>query len=61
MSEWICVKERLPKAEDANPHESVLAINKDEGFAKSWWYDIVVRYPQEFTHWMPLPEPPKEG
>lgn len=58
-SSWISVADRLPTAEDANPNESVLAILKEDGFAKSWWYDIVVRHPKEFTHWMPLPEPPE--
>ena len=56
---WISCAERLPTAEDANPNESVLAINKDDGFGRSWIWDIVVRYPQEFTHWMPIPKPPK--
>ena len=57
---WIPVTERLPTDADANPYESVLAIHKDDGFAKSWCWDLVVRYTSEFTHWMPLPEPPKE-
>ena len=60
-SKWISVKERLPERKDANPYESVLAIHKDDGFARSWIFDVVAEYSQEFTHWMPLPEPPKEG
>ena len=58
-SKWIPVTERLPKREDANLYESVLAINKEDGVPRSWIWDIVVDYPKEFTHWMPLPEPPK--
>jgi hypothetical protein len=56
---WISVKDRLPVEADANPYESILAIEKDDGFARAWCWDIVVRYPNEFTHWMPLPEPPE--
>ena len=56
---WISCAERLPTKADANPYDSVIAIQKDDGFARSWIWDIVERYPQEFTHWMPLPQPPK--
>lgn len=56
---WISIEERLPSAQDANPNGSVLAILKEEGFAKSWWHEIVARYPKEFTYWMPMPKPPK--
>ena len=59
-SKWISVEDRLPTEEDANPNESVFAIEKHDGFARSWCWDVVERYPQEFTHWMPLPEPPGE-
>lgn len=57
---WISVEERLPTEADANPYESVLAIAKDDGFARSWVWDLVERYPNWFTHWMPLPKPPTE-
>ena len=57
---WISVEERLPTRADANPNESVLAIAKDDGFARAWIWDIVERYYGEFTYWMPLPEEPKE-
>ena len=56
---WISVVERLPTRADANPNESVLAIAKDDGFARAWIWDIVGRYYGEFTYWMPLPEPPE--
>lgn len=58
--DWIPVEERLPTREDANESESILAIQKDEGYVGRWLWDIVARYPTEFTCWMPLPEPPKE-
>lgn len=61
VQNWIPVTERLPKREDANLYESVLAINKEDGVPRSWIWDIVVDYPKEFTHWMPLPPAPKEN
>lgn len=57
---WIPVTERLPTREDANETESILAIHKDDGFVGRWIWDIVARFHTEFTHWMALPEPPKE-
>lgn len=59
VQEWISVKDRLPTREDANETESILAINKDEKYVGRWLWDIVARWPDEFTNWMPLPEPPK--
>ena len=56
---WIPVTERLPKREDANLYESVLAINKEDGVSRSWIWDVVADYHEKFTHWMPLPEAPK--
>lgn len=61
VQQWIPVTERLPTREDANETESILAIHKADGYVGRWIWDIVVRYPKEFTHWMPLPQLPKEG
>ena len=58
MSEWISVKDRLPK-----PFESVLVfrdgkISIDYSEENGWFaYDFNGK---RVTHWMPLPEPPKE-
>ena len=35
VQKWIPVTERLPKREDANLYESVLAINKEDGVPKA--------------------------
>ena len=59
VQEWISVKDRLPTREDANETESILAINKDERYVGRWVWDIVARWPTEFTYWMPMPQPPK--
>ena len=54
--QWISVKDRLP---DETKDEYVLAVCDYHGkikveTRKMWHIDSVV------THWMPLPEPPKE-
>ena len=69
MSEWISVKDRLPK-----PDESIMlcAFGKSvgegtyqghDGYHNVWkMYAVCGTYwDDEITHWMPLPEPPKEG
>ena len=57
-SDWISVKDKMPPEDEA-----VLAWNK-EGFpmidvwsGKMWGYAWTV---DEISHWMPLPNPPKE-
>lgn len=59
VQRWIPVTERLPKREDANLYESVLAINKEDGVPRSWLWDVVADYHEKFTRWMPMPEAPK--
>lgn len=74
MNEWISVQDRLPAKDD---HTEYLITDGEHCFvgsyrhkAKAWdshilgwiqmqsggkWVDV------EITHWMPLPEPPKES
>lgn len=68
MSEWISVKERLPKT----PGEYLVAyhpcywdnvlpeirVGTDSFRGRTTW--AKKKY-QRVTHWMPLPEPPEEG
>ena len=61
MSEWISVKDRLPEYGDGN----VLIAYKQGGiYIDSWdeeyeeWDDAGID--DDITHWMPLPEPPKD-
>ena len=59
MGEWICVKDRLPEAAGwylvfYNGSEMQVAFFK----GKKWPFD---NHYHKVTHWMPLPEPPKEG
>ena len=59
---WIPLKERLPSNGDF-----VLVADSRENyvncfmFDRGWWYSEGYRISmEEVTHWMPLPEPPKE-
>ena len=63
VTEWISVKDRLP-----NVGQIVLAFGKRsattgmfQGVNKRnelwWWKEHTIKY---VSHWMPLPEPPKE-
>ena len=55
---WIPVSERLPIEEDAIDGGFVLA-NTEEKVIIALWSDVC-RFNEFVTHWMPLPEPPKE-
>lgn len=61
VQQWISVEDRLPKPEE-NPVLAVFygVVNP------AWCYGSKWELPSHFitddvTHWMPLPEPPKEG
>lgn len=65
--EWISVKDRMPE-----PNTQVLGWYKDNPFSKfcpevvswngnGWVFVYGRRYVTAVTHWMPLPEPPKEN
>ena len=70
---WISVEERLPSG--ANGMDfcvNVVVYTQDKQVTTGWcngeiWYllnwdnDFISKHPSEYvTHWMPLPEPPKE-
>lgn len=60
MAEWIDVNERLP-----NDDERVLTFSKSlsystlGGIAVQWGW-CCKKKSTDISHWMPLPEPPKE-
>ena len=65
---WISVKERIPEATDVYLVNAVHRYNKNDGYRSpqirlyfkddNEWQGLPDLY--EVTHWMPLPEPPKE-
>ena len=66
VQEWIPVKDRMPEAGGY-----VVCIAKRNPFSRfmpmvarieknGWANPITEQYISEVTHWMPLPEPPKE-
>ena len=67
-SKWISVEDRLPKLEKHKISKVVLAWSQEHGRCFTFrydngngerWFSGEVEQP-DFTHWMPLPEPPKE-
>ena len=59
VQKWIPVSERLPTEEDADEKGRVYAISEG-AYPRMWQWKMVDRYPECFTHWYKLPEPPKE-
>lgn len=67
-SEWVSVKDRLPEvgeynvAADTDYGKKVTAceLNKDGNWIHDGEETFCHSYYFEVTHWMPLPEPPKE-
>lgn len=68
MSDWISVEERLPKVGDK------VLLYEHDGFLRNICVDLITDYANAclmrdeydarwdaVTHWMPLPEPPKDG
>jgi hypothetical protein len=66
MSEWVSVEDRLPCS-----GEWVLWLDSDKTMGQCPPFhhidkinkrgEALVNYRHNYTHWMPLPEPPKEG
>lgn len=61
MNEWISVKDRLPVCgervlitEGSAVFEAYLSISHK-------WVRAGIGWAESVTHWMPLPEPPKDG
>jgi hypothetical protein len=53
---WISISERMPTRADADENERVMWWRKSSKTCLLWLFDS----PQNgFTHWMPLPDPPK--
>ena len=60
-AEWISVEERLPDL-----YGTYLVYTYDNHIKLGYFCELVIGLPPSFddyavTHWMPLPEPPKES
>jgi len=55
--EWISSKDRKPTKEDADKIGRVLVM--EYGAISLVKYQGPINFPDKFTHWMPLHEPPK--
>lgn len=60
VQRWVPVTERLPKAEDANRFGEIMVWLRSTETQALWKWRLAVDHPEAITHWMPLPEPPKE-
>lgn len=71
MSEWISVKDRLPEEGDyvlgiVSGHNGIIKFTDAwmlvhyDADEKEWWADEYDIEGCSVTHWMPIPEPPKE-
>lgn len=66
---WVSVKDRLPERPENWPHCEIkrcyFLVALESGCVKSLGFDFAdMRWHttgSPVTHWMPLPEPPKEG
>lgn len=63
MSEWISVNERLPEyGERVLVTEGHATFEASLSISHKWVRcDMALGWLEDVTHWMPLPEPPKEG
>ena len=72
MSEWISVKERMPEPEFRGQQRGFYLVALSNGVVKELAYEFYAYEDMMFdvgwhetaypvTHWMPLPESPKEG
>ena len=60
MSRWIKCSELLPELDDKGYSDRVLALNSDEDIIFSWVVNYDWEFGEDITHWMPLPELPKD-
>ena len=57
---WIKCSDRLPDLDDDGYSERVLALDSDEDIIFSWIVNHDWEFGEDITHWMPLPELPKD-
>lgn len=60
IQRWIPMTERPPTAADTSEDGEVLCCTEVNQFVDAWPLEDVLENPEWFTHWMPMPKPPKE-
>ena len=50
----------MPELDDKGYSDRVLALNSDEDIIFSWVVNYDWEFGEDITHWMPLPELPKD-
>ena len=58
IQKWIPVTERMPTDDDADQNGAIIANHYLFG-VRVVCLDNIEKRPAHYTHWMPLPEPPK--
>jgi len=67
MAEWISVKDGLPEDQRSvltvNGHGEIriMGLWRKRGDEWTWVHNGHMMHYNDITHWMPLPEPPKES
>lgn len=57
---WIKCTERMPELDDDGASEVVLVVGPKRVILQNFTLEDKWQLPMEVTHWMPLPELPKE-
>lgn len=60
MSKWIKCSERMPELDDDGYSEMVLVVSSRGLIYQNYTIDNEWAVPTDITHWMPLPELPKD-
>lgn len=60
MSQWIKCTERMPELDDDGVSHMVLVVGPKKIIFQNFTVEDEWHFPQEVTHWMPLPELPEE-
>ncbi len=60
MNQWIKVTDRMPELSDDGHSEMVLVVNSRGLIYQNYTIDNEWAVTTDITHWMPLPELPKD-
>lgn len=60
MYQWIKITDHMPELDDDGHSEMVLTVGPKKLILQNFTIEDEWQFPMEITHWMPLPELPKE-